>query len=158
MCAKYSPCPVSHLSHRLKSLVLDTQNFKSYPHCQKCMIRHLNTHLSQKKKPGSTYALIVCNLTGLILKKKMPFMNTLVIVGMQFYILLLKLFRICTESELWSSLLNSLQCMDINYESHFDSGTWEEVKNTTKWNNSPNQNITDFKDTYPATYSELVII
>lgn len=88
----------------------------------------------------------------------MPFMNTLVIVGMQFYILLLKLFRICTESELWSSLLNSLQCMDINYESHFDSGTWEEVKNTTKWNNSPNQNITDFKDTYPATYSELVII
>lgn len=48
--------------------------------------------------------------------------------------------------------------MDINDESHFDSGAGEEVKNTTKWNNSPNQTITDFKDTYPATQSELIII
>lgn len=50
-------------------------------------------------------------------------MNTLVFVGIQFSILLLKLFRICKQAELWRSLLNSLVCMDKNYENHFNSET-----------------------------------
>lgn len=52
-----------------KSPVLYTQNFKSQLYSQKCMIRHLNTHFSEKKKSGSPYTLIICNPTGLIIKK-----------------------------------------------------------------------------------------
>lgn len=148
MCAKTITSFLS-ISHRFESSVLDTWNFKSKPHSQNCMIRNLNTCFSQKKT-GSPYALIICNSTGLILKK-MPFTNTLVIVGIQFYILLLKLFSICKQAELWSSLLNCLVRMDMNYENHFNSEIWEEVKNRKKWNNSPNRTITNFKDTYPAT-------
>lgn len=76
------------------------------------MIRVLNTRFSEQKT-GSPYALIIRNPTGLILEK-MLFTNTSVIVGVQFYILLLKLYRICKQADLWSSLLSSLLHMDTN--------------------------------------------
>ena len=57
-------------------------------------------------------------------------MNTLVIVGIQFYVLLLNLFRICKQAELWSFLLNSGACRDVNYENHFNGEMRERLKNT----------------------------
>lgn len=75
--------PISYVCLRFGRSVLNTSIFQSESHSQKYMTRNLNTRFPEKKTRLS-YAVIICSPTDLI-TNKMPFMNTSVIVRVEFF-------------------------------------------------------------------------
>lgn len=92
-------------------------------------------HVSQEKKGWISICTNSMESNSFNPEKKMPFMNTSVMGE-----ILLKLFRICKQAELWRSLLNCLVRINKNYENHVNSEIY-----------SPSLTMTNVRETYPAT-------